>query len=410
MSVEARYAVRSTARNARRTLLSVLGIGVGCALALFMESVNRGRDELFARVGATSGAGHLRIVPAGWRARRDARMRLADWRTDLAAARALPGVSAAAPRARAQVLLAMGTHVVSVEMAGVEAAVEPRIYRFAGKVSRGRWLEPGERGAAVVGKAIADRLRSDVGDEIVATAVGSAGRIESAMFRLVGIVDTGSDDVDLSVCATALEDVEALTGLSGAGEVTLILDDWRRTEAARPVLAPRVAPGDEVMTWGELNPEFEGHLAQDRAASRIVSAIILLIVLLGVASAQLAAVLERRREFAVLSALGMRGGRMVRLVVEEALAVGLAGAAAGLALGLPFVWHVSVHGLDLRPFMGASYSFQGVIFEPVLYGDLGPWIVPYVLAVAVGATVIASLYPAWFAARIDPAAALRIDQ
>lgn len=386
----------------------MLGIGVGCALALFMESVNRGRDELFARVGATSGAGHLRVVPAGWRARRDARMRLADARVDLEAARTLPGL--AAQRARAQVLLAMGTHVVAVEMAGVEPAVELRVYRFAQKVSRGRWLEPGERGAAVVGKAIADRLRSDVGDEIVATAVGTAGRIESAMFRIVGIVDTGSDDIDLSVCAAALEDVEALTGLSGAGEVTVVLDDWRRTEIARASLAARVAPGDEVMTWGELNPEFEGHLAQDRASSRLVSAIILLIVLLGVASAQLAAVLERRRELAVLSALGMRGIRMVRLVVEEALALGLAGAAVGLALGLPFVWHVSVRGLDLRAFMGASYSFQGVIFEPVLYGDLGPWIVPYVLAVSIGATVIASVYPAWFAARIDPAAALRIAQ
>lgn len=408
MSVESRYAVRSFARNTRRSLLSVLGIGVGCALALFMESVNRGRDELFARVGATSGAGHLRVVPEGWRARREARMRLADATADLEAARALPG--AAAQRARAQVLLAMGTHVVAVEMAGVEAAAEARVYRFAGKVSRGRWLEPGERGTVVVGKAIADRLRSGVGDEIVATAVGAAGRIESAMFRIVGIVDTGSDDIDLSVCATALEDVEALSGLSGAGEVTVVLDDWRRTEAARASLAARVAPGDDVMTWGELNPEFEGHLAQDRAASRLVSAIILLIVLLGVASAQLAAVLERRRELAVLSALGMRGIRMVRLVVEEALALGLAGAAVGLALGLPFVWRVSVRGLDLRAFMGANYSFQGVIFEPVLYGDFGPWIVPYVLAVSIGATVIASVYPAWFAARIDPAAALRLAQ
>lgn len=410
MSLEARYAVRSTTRNARRTLLSVLGIGVGCALALFMESVNRGRDELFARVGATSGAGHLRVVPAGWRARRDARMRLADPTADLEAARGLAGAAAAAPRARAQVLLAMGTHVVAVELAGVEAGAERRIYRFAGKVGRGRWLEAGERGAVVVGKAIADRLRSDVGDEIVATVVGSAGRIESAMLRIAGIVDTGSEDIDLSVCATALEDVEALTGVSGAGEVTIVLDDWRRTEAARAALQPRVARGDEVMTWGELNPEFEGHLAQDRAASRLVSAIILLIVLLGVASAQLAAVLERRREFAVLSALGMRGSRMVRLVVGEALAIGLAGAALGLALGFPFAWLASTRGLDLRAFMGASYSFQGVIFEPVLYGDVGPWIVGYVFAVAVGSTVIASLYPAWFAARIDPAAALRIAQ
>jgi ABC-type lipoprotein release transport system permease subunit len=58
--------------------------------------------------------------------------------------------------------------------------------------------------------------------------------------------------------------------------------------------------------------------------------------------------------------------------------------------------------------MGSSYSFQGVIFEPILYGDLGPWVVGYALGVGVGATLLASLHPAWFAARTDPAAALRL--
>jgi len=410
MSVEARYAVRSVTRNARRTALAVLGIGVGVALALFMESVNRGRDELFARVGATSGSGHVRVVPGGWRARRDVRMRLADPDGALAAARALPGVTAAAPRVRAQSLLAMGTHVVPVELVGVEAAAEARVYRFAGKVSPGRWLEPGERGAVVVGRAVAERLRSDLGDEIVATAVGRGGNIESLMLRIVGIVATGGDDTDLSVSHAALADVEALTGLPGAGEVALVLDDWRATAATRDRLALAVRGGDEVMTWGEINPEFEGHLAQDRATSRFVSGIVLLVVLLGVASAQLAAVLERRREFAVLSALGMRGWRMVRLVVQEAIALGLAGGALGLALGLPAVLRIASRGLDFRSFMGQSYSFQGVVFEPILFGDVGLWIVPYALAVSVGATVAASLYPAWFAARTDPASALRVAQ
>ena len=75
-------------------LLSVVGIAVGCALALFMESLNRGRDELFARMGAYAGAGHVRVVPAGWRERRDPRLRLASWQNDLAVARDLPGITA----------------------------------------------------------------------------------------------------------------------------------------------------------------------------------------------------------------------------------------------------------------------------------------------------------------------------
>ena len=73
------YAARSLGRNRRRTWLSIVGIGIGCALALTMESVNRGRDELFARMGAYAGSGHVRVVPAGWNDRRDPRLRLVDW-------------------------------------------------------------------------------------------------------------------------------------------------------------------------------------------------------------------------------------------------------------------------------------------------------------------------------------------
>lgn len=408
--VSARYALRSVGRNARRTALSIVGIGIGCALALFMESMNRGRDELFARVGTYSGAGHLRVVPAGWRVRRDPRLRLADWQADLAGAQALDGVAAATVRARTQALLAMGTRVVPVEMVGVDPETEPRTNRLVRRVQRGRYLQPGERGAVLVGRAIADRLTADLDDDVLVSAVGKRGDIESAMLRIVGIVETGSDEIDASLCQVALAEVNRLTGLAGAGEVAVILHDWRRADEARARLAARAAPGDEVLTWGEITPELAGHLEQDKATSRAIRLIILLIVMLGVASAQLAAVLERRREFAVLSAIGMRGVYMVRLVLLEALALGLAGAALGLAVGLPLVWRFARVGLDFRAYMGGSSSVGGAIIEPIIYGDFGWWILPFVLLVSLGMTVVASLYPAWFATRTDPAVALRVAQ
>jgi ABC-type lipoprotein release transport system permease subunit len=402
------YAVRSLGRNSRRTLLSVVGIAVGCALALFMESLNRGRDELFARMGAYAGAGHVRVVPAGWRERRDPRLRLESWQNDLALVRDLPGVTAVTTRARAQALVAMGTHVVPVEIVGVDADSEPTTYRFVQNISIGRYLRSTDSGAVVVGQAIADRLVAGLDDEILATAVGKNGDIESMLLTIVGIVRTGSDEIDASICQVVLADVERLTGLSGAGEVTLILEDWRSADATKATLSRMIGDGDEVLTWGEISPEFKGHLEQDNAVSRLVSAVILLIVGLGVASAQLAAVLERRREFAVLSALGMRSRTIVTVLLEEAVVIGVASAALGLALGLPFVWWLATSGIDLSRYMGASYSFQGVIIEPVIYGDSGSWTGWYVFAVAVLVTVLASLYPAWFASRTDPADALRV--
>ena len=409
--VSTRYAVRSVGRNVRRTILSVVGIGVGCALAVFMESMNRGRDELFARAAASSGIGHVRVVPRGWRERRDVRARLADWQHDRDVARSTPGVASTTIRSRTQALVAMGTHVVPVELVGVDPATEPSTFRFVREITHGRYLRPGEHGTVVLGQSIADRLRAGLDDDILATAVGPRGSIESAMLRVVGIVVTGSEDADLAVCQVAIEDVTKLTGLKGAGEVVVMAGDWRAADAIRDALTQRLTGGDEAMTWGELAPEFKGHNEQDKAAARFVRAIILLIVLLGVASAQLAAVLERRREFAVLSALGMRAGTMVVLVLQEAAALGLAGAVVALAIALPVVWQFARTGLDLRSAYGSSnFTFSGAFMEPVFYGDFGVWIVPWVVALAVGATMLASLYPAWFAARTDPAVALRVAQ
>lgn len=408
--VAGRYAVRSIRRNFRRTSLSIVGIAIGCVLALFMESLNRGRDELFARAATYGGSGHLRVVPAGWRDKRDARMRLADWRKDAEAARALPGVGAATPRARADVLLAMGTHVVPVELVGVDPAIEPVTNRLVRTITQGRYLRPDDTGTIVIGQAAATRLGVSPDDQILASVVGQRGDIASAMFVVVGIIRTGSSDLDASLAQVPLDDLARFTGFDGAGEIVLMLTDWRRTDAVRAALIPRLASGDDVMTWPELFPDFKGHIEQDQASARLVSAIILLVVLLGVTSAQLASVLERRREFAVLSAIGMSGGRMMRLVLTEAITLGLAGGTLALAIGAPIIWKFAKSGLDFRAYLGTDYAFAGTLMEPVLYGEFGWWIVPYVFAVAVAATITASLYPARFAARTDPAVALRVAQ
>jgi lipoprotein-releasing system permease protein len=77
---------------------------------------------------------------------------------------------------------------------------------------------------------------------------------------------------------------------------------------------------------------------------------------------------------------------------------------------VPIIWRFAHVGLDFRHYMGSTYAFQGVLFDPVIYGDFGPWIVSYVALVAIGATLAASLYPAWYASRTDPAVALRVAQ
>jgi ABC-type lipoprotein release transport system permease subunit len=139
----------------------------------------------------------------------------------------------------------------------------------------------------------------------------------------------------------------------------------------------------------------------------ILITIIVAVVALGIASAQLTAVLERRRELAILSALGMKSRQVIGLLVLEALMIGLGGAALGLLLGGSAAWYLAAKGVNIAVFMGGEASFGNVLLDPYVYGDVGAWLLWYAVGIGEVATVVASLYPAWRAIRVDPADALR---
>jgi ABC-type lipoprotein release transport system permease subunit len=98
---------------------------------------------------------------------------------------------------------------------------------------------------------------------------------------------------------------------------------------------------------------------------------------------------------------------IVSLILLEGLFTGLAGAAAALILGSPVLYYLSTKGIDFGALVGGDLGVGNVLFDPYLYGDFGIWMVWYAFSVSVAATVIAAIYPAWFAVKTDPAAAIR---
>jgi ABC-type lipoprotein release transport system permease subunit len=406
-SVSARYAVRSLTRQPKRTILSVVGVGVGCAMSVFAAAWMRGGSEMQIRAASESGAGHLRIVHRDWPELRRNTLRLKEWPAALEAARSLPGVRHIAVRARTSGLLAFGNRSAGVEITGVDPRAERVANRVVYKSSiTGRYLEPDDVNAVVIGRALAQRLDVEVDDDLYATLAGKE-EIQSVMLRIVGLIDTGVRDLDAAICHVNWRDVERITGYAGPGDISMLLDDYRLLDARREELAAAVPAGNTVVTWREVNPDIAGNVEGDRAFTRGILAAIVAVVMLGIASAQMTSVLERRREFAVLSALGMRTRQVVALMGLEGLLVGLAGTAVALGIGGSAAYYISTHGVNLAAFMGSDFTFGNALFDPYMQGDFGTWIVWHALGVCVAATLLAFMYPAWLATRTDPADALR---
>ncbi|MCZ7685982.1 MAG: ABC transporter permease [Sandaracinaceae bacterium] len=412
ISVSARYAWRSLRRNLRRTLLSLFGIAFGVGIGLMAISWVRGLEAMFVDAAAGGGIGHLRVAPEGWRERRSDELRLPEWREVLERARGTEGVEVATPRAAVGGLLGLGTRSAHVRLTGVDAVSEPRALRYVREVDEGRYLRRGERNAIVIGRAIADRLGAELEDELVVTVVDDEGRCRARSLVVVGIVRTGTRAIDASIAHVALEDIEQLSGREGAADVTIRLSDVGDLEAARASLA-RDLPGGEVLTWMDVAPELRANLESRGAFMTLTIVIVLFVVLLGVASAQLTGVLERRKELAVLAALGTRGAQLVRVVLTEGVILGALGGLGALAWAAPLLHRWSEDGLDMTKMIESrdeGTAFAGVLFDPVFHPDFGAWAVPAAFALSLIATVAASIYPAWFASRTDPASALRADR
>jgi lipoprotein-releasing system permease protein len=243
------------------------------------------------------------------------------------------------------------------------------------------------------------------------TVSGEGEEMRSAMLRIVGLVSTGSRDLDASICQVTLRDVEAITGYDGAAELTALAADPDRLPALVRQVQQEVPDDLAVLTWAEILPELASGVEVDETWTSLMVGLVVVVVFLGIASEQLTAVLERRREFAVLSALGMKGEQLVRIMVMEGVVLGLLGSILALALGIPGAYLLAQKGIDFSGLYGeADLSVSNILLDPVIYGDFGWWLLPLALVLALGSTVLSSLYPAWYALRTDPARALRVEK
>ena len=406
-----RYALRSLGRHGRRTFLSILGIGIGCGLCIFVVGFVRGERGMMIRAAANSGIGHMRVVPAEWQQTRDDDLRLDNWRGLRDTLAAHPHVETVAPRARGGALLAFGVRTSGVEIVGVDPDVEQKANRLVQGVETGRYLQAEDENTVVIGKTISERLDVTLDDDLMLTMAGKDGQIQGAMLRIVGIVETGSRELDASVCHITLQTFIDISQIEGAGELTLLVDDIEQLQTIADDIESRLPEDIAVMTWDGLMPELASGVEIDKTWTRMVVGIITLVVFLGIASAQLAAVLERRREFAVLAAIGMKNGRLLSTMLLEGAVLGLAGGLLGLLLGGPITWFTARRGIDFTSMYGGmDLTMSNVLIDPVFYPEFGWWVVPLSMGLALFAALLSAVYPAWYAIRTDPATALRVDQ
>jgi putative ABC transport system permease protein len=404
-------AARNLSRNPRRTAIMVAGAALGIVGYVFVLAFFDGFFERTIENATRYVTGHIQVERPGFRRELAPEMAIEQPEALLAELRAVPGVVAAAPRVQAQALASTAAKSEGIMLVGIEPGAERGVTFIDRTVIEGRALAEGEGAGAerevMIGRRLADKLRLKLGEKIVIMAQAADGELGTAAYRVSGIYATESASFDGAFAFVTLPAAQALLGLGPrVSTINLRLDERARTAAAVADLRQRLGSrGVAFAPWQDLLPQLEEMVRFNSVITKILLAVLLLVVATAIMNTVFMAVTERTREFGVMMALGTSPAAMVRMVVYETSVLLVLAALVGYGIASAGVAYLNRAGMDLSGFF-AGYAaipgLTGVVYPQLMSASIVP---PGVALIVIG--VLVSLYPAAKAARLDPARAIR---
>ena len=407
-----KLAARNLLRYRRRTLLTALLIMLGVmALLLFVAAAGSFKQTMIGSI-TDSMLGHLQIHRKGYTASIDNLPLNMSLQPNAVSKienvlKSDPDVAAYSLRVKVGAMFSNFTENTSIRLNGVDPAAEDAALpalrqRINDGDKTGPLVAPGK---VLIPTLLARGMKVKVGDEVVLVVTNASGSVNGKTFTVGGILDpiTGPggrdgyvhisdarelirmDKTEVMEIAVRLKSIDTLTAVQQ--RLAIKLDEIQNKEG-KPVI--------ELHSWSDLSP-FANIVRMIDLMTLFIRIMLVAIVLVSVMNVMLMAVYERIREIGTLAAIGTQPRKLMAIFLSEGLLLGLVGAAAGIALSYALVGYLNVSPLVFK--FGRE--------EITLYPHLETVEVFGVLGLAILVSALASLQPAWRAARMDPIQALR---
>ena len=404
LGFERQVAIRFLREGRMQTLLIIVGVAAGVAVIAYISALISGlqANTLNKTLGAQP---HISlsvpddvVTPAAARAAdtvvmsdvqvRAQRLRtVANWQLLLPVLERTPGVVAVSPMAAGAGLALRGEASQAISLLGVELERYDRIVGLRSKVVQGTArLAPGD---AVVGRDLAADLGLQVGDRLrVQTNTASDA------LRVTALVDLGVKELNRRTVIVPLRSAQNLLGLpGGATNIDLTVSDVWSAQAITDDLRRQLPY--QVESWQESNAQLVSALNAQSVSTSLIRAVVLVVVVLGIASVLVVSVVQKQREIGILRAMGATRAQVLRVFLVQGAVVGALGSALGVLLAwvMVFLFTRFVRGSDGLPLFNISLPASLAL---------------QVALVATVCGVLAAIAPARRAAAMDPAQAIRI--
>ena len=234
------------------------------------------------------------------------------------------------------------------------------------------------------------------------------GNIAYDAFRVVGVYKTGNSAFDGMNLFVRMSDIGPVANLESGqvNQFAILLNSVEHDELVAGQIK-QIMPGMEVQKWDEIMPEAAMYTSAMNYYLFIFMIIILLALGFGIVNTMLMAVLERIKELGMLMAIGMNKKRVFRMIMLETVFLGMTGAVIGMAISYGLIWYTGKTGLDLTSMYQEGFEAMG--FSPLIYPTIGWESFFQLIGLVVLTGVLASIYPARKAIKLNPSEALRID-
>ena len=397
---------RNLWRHPRRTLLTILAIAFASAVLVFFVGLQYSSYDTSINASIRLLSGHLQVQQRGYNDRPELRLSIPGSVILEDKIRSLPDVTAVTRRSIGFAILSSEDRSYGAQIVGVEAANEGKLSTIPGVIRSGRYLTDDSALEIVIGKALAQNLKVAIGDDLTLLGQGRDGSLAATVLPVVGIFETGGQDLDRHVAHIPIETFDETFGMEGQVHALVVsltgLESIPLTKSHIDKLLTE--PTLVTLTWEELLPGIKQSIELDMAGGWLFYISLILIVLCTILNTFLMSILERTKEFAVMLALGSTPSRIIRLVLLECFLLTMNGIIIGIIVGSAFLVYFGVHGFTVP----GSEEFTKVWNLPnAVYTKLTLRAVGTAPLIILISTLIAVLYPTLRIRQLEPTESMR---
>ena len=399
-------ALRNLTRNMRRTVLTLIALVVAIGSLTFMLTLTEGYLGSMKDNFVLTNFGHIQVNAPGFQDDGLIDNFMADTGPAVGAARSDPNVIASSRRVVVSGLASVATASASVSVIGVEPEAERRVTRMAGFVTAGAWLEVGDDTGVVLGVDVAETLEAELGDKVVLMSQAPGGEFRSEVFRVRGIMASGTPEVDRLMAVVTLTAAQAWMGLGdGATTVVLRVDNHENTDAVYERLLGQLDGAQfEVQRWFDVDPFVQQIVESSDASIIFILAIVVVVVLGEIINTMFMSLYERIREFGLMEALGTGCRQLFSMLLWETTVLVSIGGGLGY-LGAAILTAIyGRKGIDLTAF---TETLSSLYMDPVIHPVMDLKITVLILATVAVTALLAGVLPAWRATKLNPVEAMR---